>query len=238
MSVDNVFAPPGEPTQPRSSQGRVELRFMDIVKRWWAVLTESPGLVFAAAVIISLPGWLVMAIQWLFLGGRPDPSDFPAEGAGGLPLMIGLVIAQTTLTLGGVRLFLHLARGQPGDLSLLWGEGRYLLKAIVMYVGYSFVLCLGFAILFVPGIMLLIGLQFAYFVMLDRDFGPLDALNESWALTSGHKWALLRIGFVPACAVLAVSLAVAPLGNAAGTLFLLFQAVLYDAIVGTSPPRS
>jgi uncharacterized membrane protein len=49
-------------------------------------------------------------------------------------------------------------------------------------------------LLIVPGIIFGLMFMFATFIVIERELGPIDAMNESHRLTRGHKWQLF--GFV------------------------------------------
>ena len=73
------------------------------------------------------------------------------------------------------------------DLSLLWHPRRFW-----KYLGASILLALavaiGFVLLIVPGIIFGLMFMFTTFVVIERELGPIDAMNESHRLTRGHKW--------------------------------------------------
>jgi membrane-anchored glycerophosphoryl diester phosphodiesterase (GDPDase) len=51
------------------------------------------------------------------------------------------------------------------------------------------------AIVFVP-VAIYVGVRIGFFgpyLIIDRDFGPLEAIQESWDLTTGHFWGLLGV---------------------------------------------
>lgn len=70
------------------------------------------------------------------------------------------------------------------------------LSALLVSLVLSVVIPLGFILLFVPGIFLLVSLQFAIFAVGVEDQGPLSALSRSWNLARGNRWKLLILVLV------------------------------------------
>ncbi len=53
---------------------------------------------------------------------------------------------------------------------------------------------LGLICLIVPGIFLMIAFSFSDFAVVEKDMGPIEALKESWRVTSGHRLHLFLFG--------------------------------------------
>jgi hypothetical protein len=94
------------------------------------------------------------------------------------------------------------------------------------------------AVIFVP-VALYVGVRIGFFgpyLIIDRDFGPVEAIQESWDLTTGHFWGLLGVTLLLSLmAFAAYALAVVPL------LFVLPLTALvrsagYLLAGGTRPP--
>ena len=129
------------------------------------------------------------------------------------PKSLGLTIAKLILRLIGlvlgmastrISLELHDA-GQP-NLDKL----KDLLPLIPSYIGgkilYGLIVLVGLILLIVPGII--VGYMFLYvgYLIIDRGLGPIDALQESRALTDGYKMDLflfsLAVAFINIAGVL------------------------------------
>ncbi len=72
------------------------------------------------------------------------------------------------------------------------------LKKAPKYFGLTIIMGvivgLGYALLFVPGIILTITFMFAPYILLKEDVGVFEALRQSKRLTKGYKWALFGRG--------------------------------------------
>jgi hypothetical protein len=94
------------------------------------------------------------------------------------------------------------------------------------------------ALIFVP-LALYVGVRIGFFgpyLIIDRDFGPVEALQESWDLTTGHFWGLLGVTLL-----LVGFFHVAYAAGGIGVLFVLPLTALvrsagYLLAGGTRPP--
>jgi hypothetical protein len=89
---------------------------------------------------------------------------------------------------GGIMSFaLKVGRGQPYAFGDVFSGGPYFLRILacelVLFLGIFF----GFLLLIVPGVILSLGWSLALTALVDKNLGPIDALKESWRLTTGHK---------------------------------------------------
>jgi uncharacterized membrane protein len=100
----------------------------------------------------------------------------------------------TLISMGATAFYLA-AHDNPdtADLSLLW-HPRPFWKFLGASILLSLAVAIGLVLLIVPGIIFGLMFMFATFVVIERELGPIDAMNESNRLTRGHKWQLF--GFV------------------------------------------
>ena len=93
--------------------------------------------------------------------------------------------------------------------------------------------------LMLPGIYVIIRLQFYKFFVIDKDMGPIPALKSSWKITKGHFWKLAQYLLVIAIINIAVGLLVNLGGNYFYALLLvtipviaIASAYLYETLSG------
>ena len=129
--------------------------------------------------------------------GFTSGIDAALTGSTDDPSIIGTLInlALGTLISMGATAFYLAAHDNPdtADLALLWHPSPFW-----NYLGASILLSLavgiGFVLLIVPGIIFGLMFMFTPFVVIERELGPIEAMNESSRLTRGYKWPLF--GFV------------------------------------------
>lgn len=72
--------------------------------------------------------------------------------------------------------------------------GWFLVNYVVGYVVFLVAVVIGSALLFVPGIFLLVSLYFWFVLVAVEDQNFVAAFRNSWSLTRGHRWSLLGLG--------------------------------------------
>src|SRR5690606_31053459 len=84
---------------------------------------------------------------------------------------------------------------------------RWFLPSLGISVLFNLGVFLGLMLFIIPGIFLALAWALALPAAVDRDLGAVEALNESFRLTTGHRWglfglylALLGIGVIGLCA--------------------------------------
>jgi len=164
---------------------------------------------FSAGAAIRF-GWETFKRRpWFFVGstflillasalcdGFTSGIDAALTGSAENPSIIGTVInlALGTLISMGATAFYLAAHDNPdtADLSLLWHP-----RPFWKYLGASLLLSLavaiGLVLLIVPGVIFGLMFMFATFIVIERELGPIDAMNASNQLTRGHKWQLLGL---------------------------------------------
>lgn len=138
----------------------------------------------------------LILLAWALCDGFTSGIDAALTGSTENPSIIGTVInlALGTLISMGATAFYLAAHDNPdtADLSLLWHP-----RPFWKYLGASLLLSLavaiGLVLLIVPGIIFGLMFMFATFIVIERELGPIDAMNASNQLTRGHKWQLLGL---------------------------------------------
>ncbi len=99
------------------------------------------------------------------------------------------VLISFVIQLGIIRIVLKLIdKHKPTYKDLFYYKPliNYFFSSIV----YSVIVGIGFLLLIIPGIILSIKLQFYTYFIVDKNAGPIEALQKSWEVTKGVKWNL------------------------------------------------
>ena len=157
---------------------------------------------FKNKALASLEGnWGTAAIAALIIGlisggvssavSMPFGNDF-ATGMGinsiwsllCLPLQWGFTV-----------FFLNLIRKEDINYERLFDGYKDLARTFLMEFLYVIAVMIGFCLLVIPGIILIIGLMMAPYILKDdKEISAMDALKKSWEVTKGHKMKLFWLG--------------------------------------------
>lgn len=160
----------------------------EAIRFGWETFKRRPWFFVGSTVLILLASAIC--------DGFTSGIDAALTGSANEPSIIGTVInlALGTLVSMGATAFYLAAHDNPdtADLASLWHP-----RPFWKYLGASILLSLaigiGFVLLIVPGIIFGLMFMFTPFVVIERELGPIEAMNESNRLTRGHKWQLLGL---------------------------------------------
>lgn len=119
-----------------------------------------------------------------------------------LKMIVGVIIS-----MGVIKITLEFVNGKKPKLSdLLYTKS--ILNYFIVTLVRSIIVLVGFVFLIVPGIILSIKLQFASYLVVDKNKGVVEALKGSWEMTKGVKWNLflfwLTLGLINVLGLLAL----------------------------------
>ncbi len=192
----------------------------------WELFKANAGILIGGSVVIAVASGVFSGIsQGVQVAAQQVGEDTAMVAAGLVSFVVGLLswAVQTFLTLGYVRMMLHLVRGEPAAFGDLFSATPVIVAGLVASLLTGLATLAGTCLLVVPGVIVALGLLFANWVIVDQGLGPVEALKASWRLTSGEKgrlflWALVVVGLaivggLACCVGLLVALPVAGLGT-------------------------
>ena len=179
----------------------------------WLIPTFISGIVFACLVVacIIFGGTAILHLK-LDAG-----SDQIQQVIHALLPVIGIVIGGTALyaltfvtvfqlvSIGWEQILLALAGGERATLSALLNlhaNKRWFWKLLVTNILATLAISVGFACFVIPGLFLSARLSLAPFLVIDRDYGPIDALKKSNELVTGYSWQILLLYLLLNCTFL------------------------------------
>ena len=130
-----------------------------------------------------------------------------SEDAGGAVLFL-LSLPYSILLVGplgyGVSfVYLKAARDEPPDIKDVFDGFRDYWNVVLASLVVSVIFWIGIVLLIVPGIIFACKLAFTPYLVLDRKMQAVDAIKESWRMTTGHAWKVFLIGLLAIPIVLA-----------------------------------
>ncbi len=202
---------------------------------WEKVKSDFVGLslpIFVIGLIQGIPNSAIGALAAAF---EQDGDTAVGAGLRFVSAVVGLLIS-AWLAGGMMTLFLKVGRGEEYSLGDVFSGGRWFVPMLITLFLVQLGTWVGLMLCIVPGIILGLGLSMAVPLVVDRDLDAIDALKESWRLTTGHKADLFLFGvlsfFVALAGVLAFCVGILP----ATAVILAGQAWIYLKLIEASPP--
>jgi hypothetical protein len=122
--------------------------------------------------------------------GGEMPYIPPVLIAGAVILGILLAVVGLILKIGGMKIFLRSHDGeQPRfrEIFKYWSQWRLVFNFFLCSLLLGLIVLGGLVLLIIPGIIFAIRLQFALYLVVDKELGPIDAVKKSWEITRGHS---------------------------------------------------
>ena len=121
-------------------------------------------------------------------------------GAGGavlgiLSLPYGILLVGP-LTYGVSFVYLKAARDEPPDVEDVFAGFKDYWNVVLASLAVTGIVFFGIALLVVPGIIFWCKLAFTPYLVMDRKMPAVDAIKESWRMTTGHAWKVFLIGLL------------------------------------------
>ncbi len=108
--------------------------------------------------------------------------------------MIFWVISEI-IGMGILRINLKFVDGKkPGYKDLFVLNWEAIFNYIITVILVGLITFVGFILLIIPGIYLAIRLQYAGYLVVDKNLSPIKAIKNSWSMTKGHAWHLFVLG--------------------------------------------
>lgn len=194
-----VLAGPGA-----SVRARTNIDAGEVLNHAWNVYRARLGLLIGSLFVlggisfaVSLAGSLV---QQLLLGGiglaggggRPANLPLIVFGFVGLTLFVFVlnIAVSAFLQAGFHGLLLGVARREATGISAMFSGSPFFWRFFWGTLLYQIAVTIGFAMCFIPGIVLLLMFWPVYFVIVDRDSGVIDSLQLAHEVTTGNYFAV------------------------------------------------
>ena len=138
----------------------------EAIRFGWTTVIGNLGLFIVAILIVWLmsafpaiwDSWVVYAVAWLFA---------------------------MVVTLGVMRMSLRFVDEERGELVDLFAKIPLIIPYLIASIIVGIIVMIGFCLLIIPGIYLALRLQFFGWAIVDKELGPIAAIQESWEITQG-----------------------------------------------------
>lgn len=127
---------------------------------------------------------------------------------------VGAKLLHTIIFMGFIKITLKMLNWEKPKFIDLFSCIHLIFKSFFASLIYYLIVFVGLIFLFIPGIYIAVKYQFYEYFIVDKEYGPIKALNESSKITEGVKWELIKLNIV--CAIIDIL----------GFLFLFFGLVV------------
>lgn len=156
----------------------------EMIKFGWETM-KAHLLFFIIAVIIGL---VVIAGSWMaFQWSVNTDQHWALESL----LWVVAFVLSAVVQLGLINIGLRYVDQKNVNLGHLFSIFPQIIKFIAAHLLYSLMVIVGLALFIVPGVYLGIKYCLYPYFIIDREAGPLEALNLSGEATDGAKWDIL-----------------------------------------------
>jgi uncharacterized membrane protein len=211
----------------------------------WERIKADPGTILATIIVgfvlMSLITGVTQFIITIVSGfgsaaSRHVSTSFDAFGPLALALKgVEMIVSDVVWAFigSGIMVFcLNVARGRPYVFGDVFTGAPYFVSALIAHIVVTIAIVVGMLFLIVPGVILAVGLSMTMPLIVDRRLGPMEAITESWRITTGHKMNLFIFGLL-ALGVLIVGLCACGIGFfLALPLIFIAQAYIYLRLTG------
>lgn len=99
------------------------------------------------------------------------------------------------VNIGIIHMALMLVEEKSVKFKNFFDKSHLFLNYLIGTLFYFVIVVFGLVLLIVPGIIFAIRFQFYKFLIIDKELNPLEALSESWMMTRGQSWHLVKVFF-------------------------------------------
>ena len=111
-------------------------------------------------------------------------------------IAIPFALLNMVLHMGFTRISLKICDSQKAVFSDLFSCYPLLIKYVLAALLYSIICLCGFVLLIIPGVIWAIKFSQYGYLIIDRGYGPIEALKRSALITYGAKWNLFLFGLI------------------------------------------
>ncbi len=204
---------PGQPTSGGDGEGEPQPWTVgEALSQGFELAKGNPGGVFVPLLV----GSLIAQVPSVLGNGVDLAFKMAEDGSGEMVLLGGLVsllfsflsLVVTSFMAGGITRFaLKVVRGEAAEFGDIFSGKDVFLPVLLTSLLVGVATGIGFVLCVVPGVVLGLGLSMALPLVVDRGLGPIEALQQSWTMTTGHKGEVFLYGLASFVLVLAGFLA-------------------------------
>ena len=98
--------------------------------------------------------------------------------------------------MGTVKILIKSSDGTPIGIGDLFSCFHLFFKILIGSLLFGIIIIVGLLLLIIPGIIWFIKYHYYWFLIVDKEMGPIEAIKHSGKITQGVKWDLFLFGWV------------------------------------------
>jgi uncharacterized membrane protein len=168
----------------------------EIIKKSWEVLKKN-YFFFVVFFIITIGASILHNIVIAILSSILS-NIIPSQILSPI-IFVESFIFSSFIQLANIIILIKAVKGEKPVYKDIYKHYPKFLNYILATLLFIIVVGAGFILLIIPGIYLVLRLQFMPYLAADKNINPIDALKQSWAMTNGQvlhlfKFALALVG--------------------------------------------
>jgi len=101
-------------------------------------------------------------------------------------------VLNVIIDMGIIRITLKFVDLEKPSFSNLF-HGSFLINYVLTSIISGVIIIIGLVLFVIPGIIFALRLHFAKYLVIDKEMGPVDAIQKSWNITKGITWNLFLL---------------------------------------------
>lgn len=163
---------------------------------WSRIFGKAFLILLVAVIIAGLLDGPAATVNWKLDDGNfgwPLLFLFPA-------IILGLaysILFVPVIDYGLQYLYLIAMRDEEADIKLLFeGFRSKYLNIVLANLIVTALVIMGFVMLIIPGIIVACRLAFVSYLVMDKNYDPIKAVEKSWHMTKGHGWTIFFMAII------------------------------------------
>ncbi len=151
----------------------------DSIRVGWDIFKERPWFLIGAVLFIVLASSI---------------TGFAIEQFEGIIYMLANIadfVFQTLLGMGLTYIMLAVYDKRQVEYSDWFKPISLFGKYFVVILITMIAVVIGLILFIIPGVIAMLALMFAPYLVIEKSMGPIEAIKKSWNISKGHRWQLL-----------------------------------------------
>lgn len=141
---------------------------------------------------------IIVFVAWIPLGMIQSLDGHQTPGGVLLRIfsLAYLLLLFALIDYGSAFVFLKAVRNEKFEVKDMFLSFENYLNVVLANLLVWAIIAIGIFLLVVPGIIFACRLAFVKYLVMEKKMDPVEAVKESWRMTTGHAWNIFLIGFL------------------------------------------